>query len=193
MPGYQPMVWSAPGPLWAPCVASKSDTLPASLFSCLLFSLFTFQELLEVIPVCLYPASVLIFVFSSSFPPGQPQLKLVAAEQQSLLTCSIPGELIQSLSVCGSLQRAPAQSCTHWQLALLLNVSWNELNVRVGELGGWGAEHWIPEGNGAREERTGLKNILEKSTDIPQAETQGGSAIWEVLRFYEFYNEIEEL
>lgn len=102
--------------MWLPTV-----TLSLHLFfSCLLFALFTFQELSEVFPVCLYPASVLIFLFLllSFFtffflpPPGQPQLNLVAAEQQSLLTCSIPGELIQSLSVCGSLQRAPAQSCS---------------------------------------------------------------------------------
>lgn len=121
MPGYQAMAWPAHttrATLRAPCVAPNSGTLPTSFFSCLLFSLFTFQELSEVFPVCLYPASVLIFLFFFFFlsllffSPGQPQLNLVAAEQQSLLTCSIPGELIQSLSACGSLQRAPAQSCS---------------------------------------------------------------------------------
>lgn len=114
MPGYQAMVW----PAHTTRATLNSGTLPTSFFSCLLFSLFTFQELSEVFPVCLHPASVLIFLFFSSFflyfffSPGQPQLNLVAAEQQSLLTCSIPGELIQSLSACGSLQRAPAQSCS---------------------------------------------------------------------------------
>lgn len=56
--------------LRAPCVASNSDSLPTSshlFFSCLLFSLFTFQELSEVFPVCLYPASVLIVLFFSPF------------------------------------------------------------------------------------------------------------------------------
>lgn len=46
----------------APCVASNSETLPISFFSFLLFSLFTFQELSEVFPVWLYPASVLIWL-----------------------------------------------------------------------------------------------------------------------------------
>lgn len=70
MPGYQAMVWPAHttrATLRAPCVAPNSGTLPTSFFSCLLFSLFTFQELSEVFPVCLYPASVLIFLFFSSF------------------------------------------------------------------------------------------------------------------------------
>lgn len=69
------------------------------------------------------------------------------------------------------------RAAANWQLALLLNTSQNELNVRAGELGGWGAEGWSPEGAGAGEERKGLKNILAKSTDIPQGEAQGGSEI----------------
>lgn len=77
----------------------------------------------------------------------------------------------------GLIKGLQLKAAANWQLALLLNASWNELNVRAGELGGWGAEGWIPQGSGAGEERKDLKNTLAKSTDIPQGEIQGGSGI----------------
>jgi len=55
---------------------------------------------------------------------------------------------------------------------------------------------WIQEGSGAREARRVLKNILAKSTGISpyhRERSKVASEICKVLRFYEFYNEIEEL